>query len=67
MNKYYNSFEEIQYDLKRLNLERQIAIEELKLIKSEVNEELKPYNWIPSILGMLKKYGMMYLLKKIIK
>ncbi|MAQ76736.1 MAG: hypothetical protein CL613_10455 [Aquimarina sp.] len=67
MRKNYTSFAEIKYDLKKLQLERQIAIEELKLLKSETKEDLKPYNWIPSIWSIVKKFGMMYLLKKVFK
>lgn len=67
MHKNYSSFAEIKYDLKKLQLERQIAVEELKLLKSEAYEDLQPYNWIPSVWGVAKKFGMMYLLKKVFK
>lgn len=65
--KQYQSFKEIETDLKRLNLERKIALEELKLLKSGVKEDLKPANWLSSILGMLGKYGIYQLIKKFTK
>ena len=63
----YNSFEEIQADLLRLNLERKIYLEELKLTKHQLKEDLKPINWVTSILSSVKKFGVLYALKKIIK
>ena len=33
--KTYHSFEQIEGDLKRLSLERQIALEELKIVKND--------------------------------
>ena len=32
----YKNFEQIDYDLKRLNLERQIALEEIKGLKQDI-------------------------------
>ncbi len=34
--KVYNSFEQIDQDLKKLNLERQIAVEELKMTQNQI-------------------------------
>lgn len=65
--KQYKTFDEIEYDLKRLTLERQIALEELKGIKGEVKENLKPYNWLQTVIKYLTKYGSFLLLKKIVK
>lgn len=65
--KTYNSFEEIDYDLKRLKLERQIGLEQLKGVKSEFAESLKPMNWISSILKIAGKYGIFVLLKKLFR
>jgi hypothetical protein len=65
--KQYKTFEEIDYDLKRLNLERQIAFEELKGFKGEVKEDLKPLHWIQTLIKYASKYGSYLLLKKIIK
>ena len=61
----YNSFEEIDFDVKRLNLERKIAWEKIKHSSNEVQESFSPYNWIPTILSSIKKFGILLLLKKI--
>lgn len=65
--KIYNSFDEIEFELKKLSLERQIAVEELRARGYELKEELKPVNWILSILKLTKKFGIIMLLKKIFK
>jgi len=66
--KQYQSFEEIETDLKRLNLERKIALEEMKLLKTEFQDNLKPSNWVVStVLGVASKYGFYWLLKKFLK
>lgn len=64
--KTYTSFEEISADLKRLHLEKQIALEELKSIKYEVQEDLQPYNWIGTMLSAVRKYGIFYMIRKLI-
>lgn len=63
----YNNIESIERDLKILNLERQIAFEEIKTLKEEYKKDLKPLNWIQSGLKIAGKLGGMMLLKKIIK
>lgn len=63
----YKNFDEIEYDLQRLDLERQIALEELKGLKQEVKEDLSPYNWVSTSISLIKKYGILYLIKKILK
>ncbi len=65
--KNYQSFTEIETDLKRLNLERKIAFEEMKLLKTEFKEDLKPSNWINTILQVVGKYGLYVLMKKFLK
>lgn len=65
--KRYTNFEEINLDLKRLNLERQIALEEIKGLKQEVKEDLRPYNWLSTALSAIKKYGIFYLIRKILR
>ncbi|RKN75133.1 hypothetical protein [Ulvibacterium marinum] len=65
--KVYNNLEEIKYDLKRLHLERQIAWEEMKGLKNEVKEDLSPYNWLGTILSAVKKYGILYLVRKLFR
>jgi len=65
--KTYNSFKDIDDDLKKLDLERQIAWEELKLVKEEFKEDLQPLNWVSYALKVVGKMGGFMLLKKIIK
>lgn len=65
--KHYKTQEEITTDLKRLQLEKQIAWEELKLIKGDFKESLQPYQWVQTGLKIFSKFGVMLLLKKIIK
>lgn len=63
----YNNIEEIEFNLKRLKLERQIALEEIKGLKQDVQEDLSPYNWVSTVLSGVKKFGFLYLMKKIVK
>jgi hypothetical protein len=65
--KTYKNFDEIDLDLKRLNLERQIAWEELKGMKREVEQDLSPYLWISTVLSVLKKYGFIYFVRKVLR
>jgi len=64
MNRTYNSFQQIENDLKRLKLERDIAWEELKLVKNEYKEDLRPLNWVSSVIKLTSKYGLVVLFKK---
>jgi len=63
----YRNFEEVNNDLKRLSLERQIALEELKGLKHDVKQDLSAPNWLGTIASFAKKYGIMYLIRKILK
>jgi hypothetical protein len=65
--KNYQSFQDIDQDLKRLRLERNIALEKMKLIKNEFKENLKPANWVSTIFNVAGKYGFYMLLKRFIK
>lgn len=65
--KQYQSFEDIETDLKRLDLERSIAIEEMKLLKGEFKDDLKPANWLSTVLNVAGKYSFYVLLKKFLK
>ncbi|WP_191859089.1 hypothetical protein [Hanstruepera ponticola] len=67
MKPTYRNFQEVEADLKRLNLERKIAWEELKLVKNDFKEDLQPYNWIQSMIRIAGKYGAFILLKKLFK
>lgn len=63
----YKNFEQIEYDLKRLDLERKIAMEEFKGLKQEVKQDLSPYSWLSTVLSFVKKYGILYLIRKIFR
>lgn len=65
--KTYETFEEIDNDLKKLKLERDIAIEELKIVKYNFEEFLKPINWLTTVFRMASKYGFLLVIKKIFK
>ena len=65
--KNYNSLEEINNELYLLKLQRQIHLEELKLTKHQLKEDLSPANWINTAIKSIKKYGILMLLRKIIK
>lgn len=66
--KQYQSFEDIETDLKRLNLERKIALEEMKLLRVEFQDNLKPSNWVVNtILSVAGKYGFYKLIKRFLK
>ncbi|APA64218.1 MAG: hypothetical protein ABJO28_03125 [Maribacter dokdonensis] len=63
----YKNFEEVEFHLKRLKLEREIALEELKGIKNDVKQDLSPYNWVSTAISAAKKFGMLYLVRKVVK
>ncbi|OMP32803.1 MULTISPECIES: DUF6327 family protein [Mangrovimonas] len=63
--KKYSSFAEIEHDLKRLDLERKIALEELKGVKGGLKEDLRPSNWMQLVLNSVGKYGAYLLFKKL--
>ena len=65
--KKYTTFEDIEYDLKRLDLERQIAFEELKELKGDFKDDLRPAHWVQTGLKYAAKFGSLMLLKKLIK
>jgi hypothetical protein len=65
--KQYNNLKEINHDLKRLSLERQIAWEEMKGLKEDFKESLQPYNWFGPIMSSAKKYGILYLIRLLFK
>lgn len=67
MAKIYTSFKQIDKDLHLLKLQRQISIEEMKLLKSEFKEDLQPYQWVATISSTIKKHGVFYLIKQFFK
>ena len=62
--KTYTTFEEVDNDLKRYKLERDIAWEEFKLTKSELKEDLQPLNWLSTALKLTGKYSFIALIRK---
>ncbi|KJD31137.1 hypothetical protein PK35_15960 [Tamlana nanhaiensis] len=67
MVKQYKNEADIKRHLKQLDLEKQIAWEELKGCKNDFKETLQPYQWMQTGFSILKKYSIMMLVKKIIK
>ena len=65
--KIYQSFDEIDRDLKQLSLEKEIALEELKIVKGDFEESLKPLTIVSSTAKFLSKYGALMFIKKIFK
>ena len=67
MKTSYRSFEEIEYDLKTYRLQREIALEDLKYTKHELQEDLMPNQWVSTALSFIKKYGIYYMVRKVLK
>ncbi|MGR7811873.1 DUF6327 family protein [Lacinutrix undariae] len=65
--KHYESFNDIDQALKTLKLERNIALEEMKLLKNEFKDNLKPASWVETLLSVAGKYGGYVLLKRFFK
>ncbi len=65
--KTYKNAASVERDLKILDLERKIAFEEIKLLKEDYKEDLKPINWLNSGLKYASKFLSIMLLKKIFK
>ena len=65
--KTYTSFIDIEKDLRKLELERDIAKEELKIVKHDFEDFLKPVNWVTTIIKAMSKYGVLFLIKRIFK
>ena len=65
--KRYQNFEQIDSDLRRLSLERQIALEELKMVKNDFEESIRPISMLRDALKFLSKYGALLFIKKIFK
>lgn len=65
--KHYQSFNEIEQDLKRLKLERRIALEEMKLSKNKFKDNFSRKSWLDLVIGVAGKYGFYLLIKRFIK
>ena len=65
--KIYKNTESIERDLRILDLERKIALEEIKTLKQDYQENLNPMNWIPSSFKWAAtKYSTNFILNKIL-
>ncbi|WP_407556992.1 DUF6327 family protein [Winogradskyella sp. 4-2091] len=62
--KTYTNFDDIDNDLKRFKLERDIAWEELKLVKADFKEDLQPLNWVSTALKLTGKYSFIAIIRK---
>ena len=65
--KTYHSFKDIDLDLKRLKLERQIGVQQLIGLKGDLSESMKPKHWIGTAVSFGWKYGLFVLVKKLFK
>lgn len=66
--KSYKNTKSIEQDLKILDLERKIALEELKTLKHDYTESLNPSNWIPEKLRWLvTRYSAKLIINKIFR
>ncbi|MBQ0767963.1 MAG: hypothetical protein KBT58_01630 [Bizionia sp.] len=65
--KTYKTLDDIDFDLKRLTLERNIALEEIKGAKGEFIESLQPAQWMQTGAKILGKVGVMMFVKKLFR
>lgn len=63
--KAYTNLEDINRDLKILQLERKIALEKIKKAKGDTVARLHPVEWFPTYFyKKIMEYGVKYLFKK---
>lgn len=67
MRNDYRSFEEISLELKKLNLQRKIALEELKNAGYTAQHSVQPNFWMGTVFNAVKKFGILYLIKRIFR
>lgn len=67
MKNVYNNHQEISMELKKLRLQRDISIEELKLVKEQFKEDLSIAHWIQSAIRTIGKVGIYNLARKVVK
>ena len=65
--RHYTNFKDVEYDLKRLNLQRKIAFEELKGIKYELKEDLTPPDWVEPAAKVAGGYALFSIIKHLLK
>jgi len=62
----YSNFEEIDYNLERLDLERQIAFERLKFVKDDYKDAFNTVNLLQSGAKYAGLYGIYLIIKKML-
>ncbi|WNW01725.1 hypothetical protein RRF68_12225 [Tenacibaculum sp. HL-MS23] len=67
MKKHYKNSQEITTELKKLRLKRDISVEEIKLIKEQLKEDLSIANWIRTLATNLGKLGAYNFAKNMMK
>ncbi|WP_234416305.1 DUF6327 family protein [Flagellimonas amoyensis] len=65
--KKYSSFDEIEQDMKILQLQREIDEEKLKYAFQSTKEELYPTNLLGGFSGIAKKLALSFVTSKILK
>lgn len=65
--KQYCTMQEVKDDLKILKLRRNISLAELEGSKTEMEESLRPIKLLAYAANTLKKYGTLFLLRKLLK
>jgi hypothetical protein len=63
----YQSYDEIEKELKLLDLQKKVAYEELVGVKRDLEEYTKPITWVSSLFKLGSKYGLLLLVKKMFK
>ncbi|WP_343487306.1 hypothetical protein [Allomuricauda sp. d1] len=66
MNRF-NSFEELDLELKQVYLKKEIAKERIKGLGLEVQHELNSISWLKKGLNGIIKYGALLFVRKLIK
>jgi hypothetical protein len=67
IHKQYNSFEDIEQDLRILKLQRQIDEEKLKLSFENTKKELYPVNILGGMAPILQKIAISLVAKKVLQ
>lgn len=67
IHKQYNSFEDIEQDLRILKLQRQIDEEKLKLSFENTKKELYPVNILGGMAPLLQKIAISLVAKKVLQ
>jgi len=55
MKKVYNSFKEVEHDLKYLRLQKQIGAETVKLRYAQTKESVSPINLVSNLVASVAK------------